>query len=158
MKPSHGHELITDLYIINTKSVTIRCWVAAHMCVLSHFRTCDVRAEVRAERVWNCACGSACVWGNFQCAICDRTLLLAYVLIRCNFQSFSADLLSIIDLPAIMSRFAAAAAPQRAAARTIEPLTFYDDDIHHQLHWYISTVQFTMYYLVVACLRPYTNR
>ena len=39
-----------------------RCWVAAHMCVISHFRTCDVRAEVRAERVWKCACGSACVW------------------------------------------------------------------------------------------------
>ena len=34
----------------------IRRWVAAHMCVLSHFRTCDVRAKVRAERVWNCAC------------------------------------------------------------------------------------------------------
>ena len=31
----------------------------AHMCVLSHFRVCDVRSEVRAERVWNCACGSA---------------------------------------------------------------------------------------------------
>ena len=26
------------------------------MCILSHFRTCDVRAEVRAERVCNCAC------------------------------------------------------------------------------------------------------
>ena len=36
------------------------------MCVLSHFRTCDVRAEVRAERVWNCACGSACVWATFK--------------------------------------------------------------------------------------------
>ena len=24
-----------------------RCWVAAHMCVLSHLRTCDVHAEVR---------------------------------------------------------------------------------------------------------------
>ena len=37
-----------------------RCWVAAHMCVLSHFRTCDVRAEVRAERFLKlrvrCAC------------------------------------------------------------------------------------------------------
>ena len=46
------------------------------MCVLSHFRTCDVRAEVRAERVWNCACGSACVWAIFQLAICDCTFLL----------------------------------------------------------------------------------
>ena len=43
-----------------------RCWVAAHMCVLSHFRTCDVRAKMRAERVWNCACGSACVWANIK--------------------------------------------------------------------------------------------
>ena len=46
-----------------------RCWVAAHMCVLSHFRTCDVRAEVRAERVLNCACGSACICAHFWLAI-----------------------------------------------------------------------------------------
>ena len=46
----------------NAKLGTFRRWVAAHMCVLSHFRTCDVRAEVRAERVCNCAFGSACVW------------------------------------------------------------------------------------------------
>ena len=37
-------------------TIKIRRWVAAHMCVLLHFRTCNVRAEVRAERVWNCAC------------------------------------------------------------------------------------------------------
>ena len=29
--------------------VGTRCWVAAHMCSLSHFRSGDVRAEVRAE-------------------------------------------------------------------------------------------------------------
>ena len=54
-----------------------RRWVAAHMCVLSHFRTCDVRAEVRAERVWN----SACVVGacghifDVRCAIALFTLV-----------------------------------------------------------------------------------
>ena len=32
-------------------ALTLRCWFAAHMCVKLHFRTCDVRAEVRAERV-----------------------------------------------------------------------------------------------------------
>ena len=36
------------------------------MCVLSHFRTCDVRAEVRAEGVWSCACGIACAWATFK--------------------------------------------------------------------------------------------
>ena len=65
-----------------------RCWVAAHMCVLSHFRTCDVRAEVRAERVWNCACGSACVWAIFRLAICDRTFYLIFLKYVCTFQAF----------------------------------------------------------------------
>ena len=62
--------------------VTFRCWVAAHMCVLSHFRTCDVRAEVRAERVWNCACGSACVWAfnKVRFAIALFYLFAAYAL------------------------------------------------------------------------------
>ena len=35
-----------------TTTLIRRRWVAAHMCVLSHFLTCDVRAE----RVLNCAC------------------------------------------------------------------------------------------------------
>ena len=48
-----------------------RCWVAAHMCVLSHFRTCDVRAEVHAESVWNCSCVVGACWHIFdlRCAI-----------------------------------------------------------------------------------------
>ena len=47
-------------------NILIRCWVAAHMCVLSHFRTCDVRAEVRAERDWNCACVVGACGHNFK--------------------------------------------------------------------------------------------
>ena len=41
------------------------------MCVLSHFRTCDVRAEVRAERVWNCVCvvGACGHIFDLRCAI-----------------------------------------------------------------------------------------
>ena len=54
---------LLDLIITELKS---RCWVAAHTCVKSHFRTCDVRAKVRAEWVRNCACGSACVWATFK--------------------------------------------------------------------------------------------
>ena len=48
-----------------------RCWVAAHMCVLSHFRTCDVRAEVRAERVCELCVRCRCVRYIFdlRCAI-----------------------------------------------------------------------------------------
>ena len=48
-----------------------RCWVVAHMCVKSHFRTCDVRGEVRAEAYpWKCV-RSACVQTYFKvrCAI-----------------------------------------------------------------------------------------
>ena len=91
---------------------TIRCWVAAHMCVLSHFRTCDVRAEVCAERVWNCACGSACVWAIFRLAICDRTFLSDY-LKRCIFYPFfcipTYFSFDHLDLPALCARFTAAA-------------------------------------------------
>ena len=51
--------------------ISFRCWVAAHMCVLSHFRTCDVRAEVRAERVFElwvrCRCVRAFL--DLRCAI-----------------------------------------------------------------------------------------
>ena len=41
------------------------------MCILSHFRTCDVRAEVRAERVCNCACvvGASRHIFDLRCAI-----------------------------------------------------------------------------------------
>ena len=41
------------------------------MCVLSHFRTCDVRAEVRAERYFELCVRSACVWLvlDVRCAI-----------------------------------------------------------------------------------------
>ena len=48
-----------------------RCWVAAHMCVKSHFRTFHVRAEVRAERYLELCVRSACVWLVFdvRCAI-----------------------------------------------------------------------------------------
>ena len=49
----------------------IRCWVAAHMCVLSHLRTCDVRAEVRAERVLNCACVVGAYGHIFDVRLCD---------------------------------------------------------------------------------------
>ena len=51
--------------------MSYRCWVAAHMCVKSHFRTCDVRAEVRAERFLELCVRSACVWLVFgvRCAI-----------------------------------------------------------------------------------------
>ena len=52
---------VMSLYSIDPIAITCRCWVAAYMCVKSHFRTCDVCAEVRAERVLNCACESACV-------------------------------------------------------------------------------------------------
>ena len=50
-----------------------RCWVAAHMRVKSHFRTCDVRAEVRAERYLELCVRCACVWLVFGRAMCDRT-------------------------------------------------------------------------------------
>ena len=50
-----------------------RCWVAAHMCVKSHFRTCDVRAEVRAERVCELCVRCRCVRAYFWIAMCDRT-------------------------------------------------------------------------------------
>ena len=51
--------------------VTSRCWVAAHMCGKSHFRTCDVRAEVRAERLLKLCVRCACVWLvlGVRCAI-----------------------------------------------------------------------------------------
>ena len=47
--------------------IRARCWVAAHMCVISHFRTCNVRAEAYP---WKCV-RSACVWTFYrvQCAI-----------------------------------------------------------------------------------------
>ena len=61
-----------------------RCWVAAHMCVLSHFRTCDVRAEVGAERVLNCVCESACVWANFKVRFAIALFYL-HLHKRCNF-------------------------------------------------------------------------
>ena len=52
-------------------NINSRCWVAAHMCVLSHFRTCDVRAEVRAERVCELCVRCRCVRYIFdlRCAI-----------------------------------------------------------------------------------------
>ena len=55
------------------RDVLIRCWVAAHMCGKSHFRTCDVRAEVRAERFLELCVRCACVWLVFGSAMCDRT-------------------------------------------------------------------------------------
>ena len=44
-----------------------RCWVAAHMCVKSHFRTCDVRVERLLKLCVRCAC----VWLilGVRCAI-----------------------------------------------------------------------------------------
>ena len=30
--------------------IIIRRWIAMHVCVRSHFRTCDVRAEMRAAK------------------------------------------------------------------------------------------------------------
>ena len=48
---------------------TSRCWVAAHMCVLLHFRTCDVRAERGLQLCVRCAC----VRLVFRRAMCDRT-------------------------------------------------------------------------------------
>jgi hypothetical protein len=41
------------------------------MCVLSHLRTWDVPAEMRAERVWKCACDvRACsLFLSVRCAI-----------------------------------------------------------------------------------------
>ena len=104
------------------------------MCVLSHFRTCDVRAEVRAEMVWNCACGSECVWATFKvrCAIALFSLSAA----------FSAYILLIIlDLRAVMSRSVATTTATAACARYI---TF-----RFQV-WYIIIVQFTMYYIVLV--------
>ena len=52
---------------IPVKLLIFRRWIAAHMCVLSHFRTCDVRAE----RVWNCACvvGACGHIFDLRCAI-----------------------------------------------------------------------------------------
>ena len=44
---------------------TYRCWVAAHMCGKSHFRTCDVRAKVRAERVCELCVRCRCVRAYF---------------------------------------------------------------------------------------------
>ena len=51
--------------------ISSRCWVAAHMCVLSHFRTCDVCAEVRAERFLELCVRCVCVQLVFgvRCAI-----------------------------------------------------------------------------------------
>ena len=46
-----------------------RCWVAAHMCGKSHFRTCDVRAERLLELCMLCAC----VRLVFGSAMCDHT-------------------------------------------------------------------------------------
>ena len=43
------------------------------MCVLSHFRTCDVRAEVRAERGLQLCVVYACVRLVFGRAMCDHT-------------------------------------------------------------------------------------
>ena len=37
------------LFLYTLMSQIPRRWVAAHVCVLSHLRTCDVRAEVRAK-------------------------------------------------------------------------------------------------------------
>ena len=63
----------------------IRRWVAAHMCVLSHFRTCDVRAEVRAERHWK----SACVVGACgHILTCDFAIALFH-LFNDSFVTFS---------------------------------------------------------------------
>ena len=43
------------------------------MCVLSHFRTCDVRAEVRAQRFLELCVRCACVRLVFGRAMCDCT-------------------------------------------------------------------------------------
>ena len=51
----------------------IRRWVAAHMFVLSHFRTCDVRAEVCAERFLELCVRCECVWLLFGRAMCHHT-------------------------------------------------------------------------------------
>ena len=58
------------IYCIFSNKV-IRCWVAAHMCVLSHFCTCDVRTEVRAESVCELCVRCRCVRAYFdlRCAI-----------------------------------------------------------------------------------------
>ena len=76
----------------------IRCWVAAQTCVLSHFRTCDVRAE----RVLNCACGSACEWAIFWLAICDRTFLSVRWLILLK-SSFFNPFFEYLHLPTYFS-------------------------------------------------------
>ena len=59
----------------------IRRWVAAHMCVLSHFRTCDVRAEVRAGKCLEVCVRCRCVWANF-----DLRCAIALFLSICHFQ------------------------------------------------------------------------
>ena len=70
-----GHFITNYISIFHKAEVLTvilsRCWVAAHMCVLSHFRTCDVRAEVRAERVCELCVRCRCVRHIFdlRCAI-----------------------------------------------------------------------------------------
>ena len=55
-----------------------RHWVAAHICVLSHLRTLNVRAEVRAERIWKCRCDvRAC--GSFLSVRCAIALLNTFL-------------------------------------------------------------------------------
>ena len=46
------------------------------MCVLSHFRTCDVRAEVRAEKVLEVCVRCRCVRAYLGLAMCDALFTL----------------------------------------------------------------------------------
>ena len=44
----HGRIMHYTSEVCNNINLLNRCWVVTHMCVKSHFRTCDVRAEVHA--------------------------------------------------------------------------------------------------------------
>ena len=123
------------------------------MCGKLHFRTCDVRVEVRAERVWNCACGSACVWATYKVrfAIALFYLFAAYALKK--------DVtLTFLDLTALMSRSAAASTavppPQpRALHRRSSFRSMLVND-KHQLDWHIKLhcLPCTYYVVVLSML------
>ena len=70
------------------------------MCVLSHFRTCDVCAEVRAERFLELCVRCACVW-----------LVLGRAMWDCTFAHFfeEKDKISCFstDFPALKCPFPA---------------------------------------------------
>ena len=57
---------------------TPRCWVAVHLCVFSHFRRCDVHAEVHTEKVLELCVRCACVQLIFGRAMCDCTFTHFY--------------------------------------------------------------------------------